>query len=113
MALRGIMRPPRPYRTAKRRWARVRAGVLERDGHRCRACGRASWPLEVDHVKRIASGGSAWAEMNLQTLCGRCHSIKTRGENRTDIPGASAWRVLVASITRGGNLNDEKEQAAG
>ena len=68
----GIMRPPRPYRTAKRRWARVRAGVLERDGHRCRACGRASWPLEVDHVKRIASGGSAWAEMNLQTLCGRC-----------------------------------------
>ena len=105
------MRAPRPYIESKRRWARVRERVLERDGHRCRSCSRSSWPLEVDHVQRIASGGSAWDEANLQALCGGCHAAKTRGENRTDIPGASAWRGLVESITRG-NLNDTEKQTA-
>ncbi len=56
--------------------ARLRFGILQRDGFRCRYCGRAgSAPgvvLHVDHVIPIAAGG-ATAEGNLLTACEECN----------------------------------------
>jgi hypothetical protein len=51
----------------------VRAAVLARDKHGCRApgCGGTHF-LEVHHVVPRSEGGSNQAE-NLITLCGRCH----------------------------------------
>ncbi len=51
----------------------VRAAVLARDGHRCRApgCGATRF-LEVHHIVSRGGGGSNRAE-NLITLCSRCH----------------------------------------
>ena len=37
-------------------------------------------PLEVDHIKAEADGGSD-DDANLQTLCKRCHEAKTSQEN--------------------------------
>lgn len=34
----------------------------------------------TDHIEPIAMGGAVWDENNFQTLCNRCHRIKTRGE---------------------------------
>tara|TARA_R100001443_G_scaffold113463_1_gene128194 strand:- start:45 stop:413 length:369 start_codon:yes stop_codon:yes gene_type:complete len=31
----------------------------------------------VDHIKEIADGGSVWNVSNLQSLCNRCHRVKT------------------------------------
>ena len=32
------------------RWKRVRRAAIERDGYRCRACGKAAGRFEVDHI---------------------------------------------------------------
>ena len=68
-------------RLSSSRWQPLRRAVLERDGYRCRECGR-SGALEVDHVVRRHDGGSDALD-NLQSLCRDHHLIKTRNENTT------------------------------
>lgn len=85
----------------RRRWAVVRRRVLERDGHRCKACGRAG-RLEVDHIVPLAGGGKPYDMRNLQALCRGCHIAKTKRENQetaaADYPQQAAWRELVESM---------------
>ena len=76
-----------------RAWARVRRVVFERDGYRCRQCGRAG-RLECDHVIPLHRGGDPWALDNLQTLCGGCHVAKTAGEGKRPDPERAAWLAL-------------------
>jgi 5-methylcytosine-specific restriction endonuclease McrA len=57
----------------------MRTRVLERDGFRCRRCGRGrdhGVVLEVDHILPVAAGGRA-IESNLQTLCEDCNGGKS------------------------------------
>ena len=61
------------------RWGMLRALVKERDGYKCRQCGRkasygGTW-LECDHKRRVADGGS-YAPWNLHSLCKECHRGK-------------------------------------
>ena len=63
-----------------RRWERVRMAVFERDGFRCRNCGRGG-QLECDHIRSVQAGGDPWNPGNLQTLCRSCHAEKTTIEN--------------------------------
>ena len=82
------------------RWAAVRRVVLDRDGYRCRECGRAG-RLEVDHVKPLADGGAPFDPVNLQALCRSCHIVKTRRENaeRNPVrPEVEAWQEAVAEL---------------
>jgi len=65
----------------ERAWRKVRAAVVERDGHRCRECGRdlnryPGWYTEVHHVMPVISGGSDHPG-NLVTLCTECHGAHT------------------------------------
>ena len=56
-------------------WRTARTRCLDRDEHRCRACGAACpHPRHhaVDHVVALRSGGSHRAH-NLRTLCVGCH----------------------------------------
>ena len=46
--------------------------VLERDGWRCQYCGRRE-QLEVHHLRSRAQSGDD-SELNLITLCARCHT---------------------------------------
>jgi hypothetical protein len=51
-------------------WARTRARILDRDGHRCRSCGQPA--TEVHHaVDGREDDGS------LVSLCHRCHAAIT------------------------------------
>ncbi len=52
-------------------WRRIRAAVLDRDGHRCQVCG-STQELEVHHVLPVAAGGTD-DPSNLQTVCFDCH----------------------------------------
>ena len=80
-----------------RRWALVRRQVLERDGWRCRACGRPG-RLEVDHVRPLELQGEPWELGNLQTLCRGCHISKSAKENRRQLtPAELRWRALLAA----------------
>lgn len=54
---------------------KMRFAVYERDGYRCRKCGRRTNDLEVDHIIPISKGGKSTFD-NLQTLCHRCNMKK-------------------------------------
>ena len=59
-------------------WRELAEWVRNRDGRRCRQCGRHEKELddgerlEVHHIKRLSRGGSDRAT-NLVTLCSTCH----------------------------------------
>ena len=59
-------------------WEQTRRRILDRDGWRCRSCGR--YGHECDHIIPLMNGGAVLRESNLQTLCSACHVKKTRGE---------------------------------
>ena len=66
---------------SRRRWARVRVKVLDRDGWACVKCfhkGR----LEVDHITPLEDGGAVYDETNLQSLCKNCHFEKSQEERK-------------------------------
>jgi 5-methylcytosine-specific restriction endonuclease McrA len=61
-------------------WQRLRRRVLERDGYRCRECGRMA--DQVDHIVPVRLGGAQFDMDNCQSLCASCHSKKTAREPR-------------------------------
>lgn len=88
--------------TRQPRWKAIRLQVLERDDWRCVQCG-AHHRLEVDHILPVKTHPElAWDRGNLQVLCARCHSRKTRieiGLGRPD-PKRDAWKSLVRDTHR-------------
>ena len=80
-------------------WPHLRRRVFDRDGWRCRSCGRTG-ALECDHVKPIDQGGEPFDMDNLQALCRGCHVAKTARDRRqqSETPERLAWRQLVVEI---------------
>ena len=64
-----------------RTWQKLRLRILRRDHYMCVKCrvpvGKSG---EVDHIIGKAKGGTNRMD-NLQTLCKRCHSMKTARED--------------------------------
>ena len=82
-----------------RRWAALRLRIFERDGYRCRKCGRAG-RLECDHVTPLEAGGAEWDPANLQTLCRRCHLAKTDRERVSKLPAeVREWHQYIKRVT--------------
>lgn len=56
---------------------KMRFSVYERDGYRCKICGRSGkfHDLEIDHIQPISKGGKSTYD-NLQTLCRYCNKMK-------------------------------------
>ena len=83
------------------RWVRLARSIKDRDGWRCRKCGKAG-RLECDHVVPVAHGGGKWDPANLQTLCRNCHFIKSHKERQSALrgpePEATAWTLLVEKL---------------
>ena len=75
-----------------RRWRRLRSRILDRDGWRCRKCGKAGI-LEVDHIQPLEDGGSDEPD-NLQVLCRGCHIAK----HRIPDPMRDSWREAVNEL---------------
>ena len=83
-----------------RPWRRLRARVMQRDRFLCQICqraGRVTVATECDHIRPVAEcvGTDANAMSNLQSLCHRCHSIKTAQEG-TGAQYAPAWLPMPA-----------------
>lgn len=67
------------------RWERIRRQVLDRDDKLCQECSRhgiATAAYAVDHIRPKAQGGTDDPD-NLQSLCKRCHAVKTAKESNT------------------------------
>ena len=63
-------------------WRKLRA-VFRKRHPLCKHCeekGVITPAYEVDHIKPISKGGERLAWSNLQSLCKRCHSVKTARE---------------------------------
>ena len=54
----------------------MRFSIYDRDGYRCKMCGRKTNDLEIDHIFHISKGGKS-EYSNLQTLCRRCNANKS------------------------------------
>ena len=80
----------RRYKLNTGLWSRVRRSALERDGYRCRTCGRGG-RMEVDHIRPLHRGGPWYDLRNLQSLCYDCHKAKSDGEHRR-IPARPGYR---------------------
>lgn len=57
-----------------------RQKALERDGYKCRICGRGirdGFDIEVHHHKKMGMGGRKLndVESNMVSLCRQCHSL--------------------------------------
>lgn len=74
-------------------WQRLREQVLRRDLFQCQACGnpvmlhapqdRPELQGHADHITPAESEEDVLCEMErLQTLCGPCHSAKTKSQSR-------------------------------
>ena len=61
-----------------KRWRMLRRSVLF-DEPLC-PCGAIA--TDVDHIQPIEQGGAPFDRENCQALCKRCHSAKTRNEQR-------------------------------
>ena len=72
----------------------LRLRIFERDGWRCRNCGRAG-RLECDHVVPMHRGGDPWDPGNLQALCRECHLAKSAREASKPDPERDAWQALL------------------
>lgn len=80
-----------------RRWSGLRLQALRRDGFQCVECGTRVG-LEVDHIKPVREAPEKAFDLNnLQVLCKRCHSAKTRREvGHPELPpDREAWRRLL------------------
>lgn len=82
--------------TRTRRWKALRYEALKRDDFKCVQCGSRQH-LEVDHIVSVRQDAALSFEIeNLQVLCKRCHSRKTRIEIHGALPPErEAWRDLV------------------
>lgn len=80
-------------------WRRLRGAQLKREPlcRRCRDAGYTKPATEVDHIIPLRQGGARLDPENLQSLCRRCHAIKTMRESR---PITEGERVIEA--LRGG-----------
>jgi len=54
-------------------WRKIRARILNRDGHSCQICGQEA--TTVDHIVPRRIGGQD-NDDNLQALCVRCNTSK-------------------------------------
>ena len=75
------------------RWAAIRREVLERDGWRCRECGKPG-RLEVHHLEPLHKGGSNDVG-NLVALCRGCHIAAHR---RPETAEQAAWREFAGEL---------------
>jgi len=95
----GLDRFPRYSRAVlkTRQWQALRLEALRRDGWQCVQCG-SRVRLEVDHILPVRTHPErAFDLSNLQTLCARDHSAKTRAEcgHVPLSPKRQAWRDLL------------------
>lgn len=65
---------------ASARWRRLRLAVLQAEPfcRTCRAAGRRSLTVDIDHIRKHAGDRRLfWDRSNLQGLCKPCHTVKT------------------------------------
>lgn len=95
------MKHHRPSRRVlkSKRWPALRMQALRRDEFRCVQCGERA-RLEVDHIQPVRDAPElAFDLSNLQTLCARCHTAKTRRDIGLPFdPEREKWKQVLREL---------------
>lgn len=67
------------------RWQRKRLCVMDRDGFRCRDCGREDRTLNVHHCHYMRGGPWETPDELLLTLCEECHVKRGKIEEQVKL----------------------------
>ena len=78
-----------------RRWRRLRLQIFDRDGYRCRKCGKPG-RLEAHHIVPVTQGGLPFEQDNILTYCRGCHIEHHRQAD----PARRAWLDFVRDLTK-------------
>lgn len=92
-----------------KRWPSLRHQAKRRDNFCCVKCG-AVGRLEVDHILSVRTRPDLAFELsNLQTLCARCHTSKTRIEcgHPQLSPERQQWRDLLKGKSHASVSHDQ------
>ena len=84
--------------TGTRAWRRVRLLVFERDGYRCRCCGKAG-RLECDHIVPLDSWKGDPLDMRQSAVA--CAELPYREDARGELRGAGPCRVAGITTAHG------------
>lgn len=76
-------------------WEAFRRDIFERDGWRCRRCGKAG-RLECHHIVRLEDGGAPLDPENALALCRSCHISEHHRPPET--PERREWRALIDAL---------------
>ena len=79
-----------------RKWEAARRAAFERDGYRCRLCGKAG-RLEGHHEPPLREGADPYDVAGILTLCRGCHIKRHRPDDMVE--GRAAWLDEVERIT--------------
>lgn len=79
----------------RRRWQWCKLKAHERDGWKCRRCGRRG-RLEAHHEPPLRDGADPYELDGIVTLCRNCHIERHRGD--TETPGRREWRALIEEL---------------
>ena len=60
-------------RLSRYKWKKRVEQVMERDGHKCRMCGKSEGLADVHHIIKRSQGGGDDMD-NLILLCRECHN---------------------------------------
>ncbi|KXV36273.1 HNH endonuclease [Gluconobacter japonicus] len=58
-------------------WRSLMATILKQRGRVCERCGRTGCRIFGDHIIELKDGGAKLDPLNVQLLCGSCHTAKT------------------------------------
>ena len=79
------------------RWNRTKRAVFQRDGHRCRGCGRLA-RLQAHHDPPLRRGGNPYDITGIISLCKPCHQETHRHDRRELTEDEVAWKAMLAEL---------------
>ena len=72
-------------------WRTFIGGVIKQRGKRCQHCGATGVRIFGDHIRELSDGGEPLHPLNIQLLCGACHSHKTAAARRWRAANPRPW----------------------
>lgn len=73
----------------------IRSELYSKDEGYCRYCGVHCENWEADHIRPVYLGGAACDLSNLQTLCSKCHKVKSYTESHLNTISSQAASILA------------------
>ena len=83
------------HRYNQRRWGVIRRRVFQRDGYKCRNCGKRGSRFEAHHEPPEKAETDPYNPAHILTLCRQCHIERHRTPKPVN-PEVAAWLQFLS-----------------